>query len=132
MYGEHDLVKILFAENPAMVIQVDDTKKAIVESTLDDAGIKYFPIGMPSKERTIMIEHEGTDHLIGIDFLRDVWPIHHMNLTGFKAVTNVHHYVLRTTNANLYAIYSRHRITQHLPDADCPNHANHAVVYVLP
>ena len=73
MYGEHDLVKILFAENPAMVIQVDDTKKAIVESTLDDAGIKYFPIGMPSKERTIMIEHEGTDHLIGIDFLRDVW-----------------------------------------------------------
>ncbi len=73
MYGEHDIVKILFAENPAVVIQVDDRKKDTVESILDQSGVKYFPIGMPSKERTLMISHEGTDNLLGIDHLRDIW-----------------------------------------------------------
>ncbi|MDE7125545.1 MAG: phosphoribosylformylglycinamidine synthase subunit PurQ, partial [Muribaculaceae bacterium] len=73
MYGENDLIKILFAENPAMVIQVDDRKKETVEAVLDKSGVKYFPIGMPSKERTLMISHAGQDHLLGIDYLRDVW-----------------------------------------------------------
>ncbi|OKY84669.1 MAG: phosphoribosylformylglycinamidine synthase [Bacteroidales bacterium 52_46] len=73
MYGEEDLVKILFAENPAMVIQVDDRKKAAVEKILDDAGVKYFPIGYPTDERTVMIEHGEKELLLGIDYLRDVW-----------------------------------------------------------
>lgn len=73
MYGEEDLVKILFAENPAMVIQVDDRKKASVEKILDDAGVKYFPIGYPTDERTVMIEHGEKELLLGIDYLRDVW-----------------------------------------------------------
>lgn len=73
MYGEKDLVKILFAENPAMVIQVDDIKKAAVEKILDEAGAKYFPIGYPTDERTILIDHNGREFLLGIDYLRDVW-----------------------------------------------------------
>jgi len=71
--GEHDLIKILFSENPALVIQVDDRKKDTVEATLDKSGVKYFPIGKPSKERTLMINHADTEHLLGIDYLRDVW-----------------------------------------------------------
>lgn len=73
MYGEKDLVKILFAENPAIVIQVDDKKKASVEKILDEASVKYFPIGYPTEERTLMISHDGHEHLLGIDYLRDVW-----------------------------------------------------------
>ncbi len=73
MYGETDLVKILFAENPAVVIQVEDSKKESVEKILDDAAIKYFPIGCPAEERVIMVTHEDNEHLFGIDYLRDVW-----------------------------------------------------------
>ncbi|MBO5779787.1 MAG: phosphoribosylformylglycinamidine synthase [Muribaculaceae bacterium] len=71
--GEKDLVKILFAENPAMVIQVDDKKKADVEKILDEAGVKYFPIGYPSENRTLTIEHDQRTMLVNIDTMRDCW-----------------------------------------------------------
>ncbi len=73
MYGEHDLVKILFAENPAMVIQVADRTKASAERILDEAGVRYFPIGCPQPERAVLLTHQGIEHLLGIDYLRDVW-----------------------------------------------------------
>lgn len=73
MHGETDLVKILFAENPAVVIQVDDVRKESVEKILDEADVRYFPIACPSDERVIMVSHNGTEHLLGIDWLRDVW-----------------------------------------------------------
>ena len=44
MYGEDNLVKILFAENPAMVVQVPDNFKEKAEAVLDNAGVRYFPI----------------------------------------------------------------------------------------
>lgn len=72
-YGETDLVKILFAENPALVIQVEDRKKAVVERTLDEAGCRYFALGAPAAERTVIVEHDGAERLFGIDYLRDVW-----------------------------------------------------------
>ncbi len=71
--GETDLIKILFSENPAAVIQVAANKTATVENILDKAGVKYFAIGNPVAERTIMLNHNGTEHLLGIDYLRDVW-----------------------------------------------------------
>ncbi len=71
--GEKDLVKILFAENPALVIQVASGKCEAMQRTLDAAGVRYFAIGNPIDERTLMINHEGTERLIGIDHARDVW-----------------------------------------------------------
>lgn len=71
--GEKDLVKILFAENPAVVLQVDDAKSQVVEKTLSDAGVRFFRIGRPCDERVLLIEHEGAEHLLEIDHLRDVW-----------------------------------------------------------
>ena len=73
MYGEDDIVKILFAENPAVVIQVEDAKKDSVEKILDEAAVRYFPIACPADERVIMVSHDGSEHLFGIDWLRDVW-----------------------------------------------------------
>lgn len=73
MYGETDLVKILFAENPALVIQADNRSKAGVEKVLDQAGVKYFPIAHPAAERVVMLTHQGSERLFGIDHLRDVW-----------------------------------------------------------
>ncbi len=73
MYGETDLVKIFFAENPAMVIQVDDKKKEATEKILDESGVKYFPIAAPSEERTVMVSHDEAVFMLGIDYLRDAW-----------------------------------------------------------
>ena len=71
--GENDLIKILFAENPALVIQVADAKTERVEAVLAEAGAKFCAIGTPQAERTIMLSHNGTEHMFGIDYLRDVW-----------------------------------------------------------
>ena len=72
-WGEDDLVKILFAENPALVIQVAENKVEKVEKMLNAAGAKFCAIGEPSDERTLMIRHDGTEHMLGVDYLRDVW-----------------------------------------------------------
>lgn len=71
--GETDLIKILFAENPAVVLQVDDAKKAVVEKTLADAGCRFYALGAPCAERVLLIGHQGAEHLLEIDHLRDVW-----------------------------------------------------------
>ena len=71
--GENDLIKILFAENPALVIQVADAKTERVEAILLEAGAKFCAIGNPQDERAIMMSHNGTEHMFGIDYLRDVW-----------------------------------------------------------
>ena len=71
--GENDLVKILFAENPALVVQIADSKTEAAEKLLEEAGVSFICIGQPSDERTLMIEHEATVRMIGIDYMRDVW-----------------------------------------------------------
>lgn len=72
-FGESDLVKILFSENPALVAQIDAAKVAKVDEILDKAGVKYYHIGSPAAERALIINHCGTQRLLGIDHLRDVW-----------------------------------------------------------
>jgi phosphoribosylformylglycinamidine synthase len=71
--GETDIIKILFAENPAVVMQIDDAKRTIVEKTLTEAGVKFFAIGRPATERVVLVEHNGAQHLFEIDYLRDAW-----------------------------------------------------------
>ena len=68
-----DIVKALFAENPGVVIQVSDKDAARVKKILDDAGVGYVKIGVPSEERHIMVSKDGYDYQFGIDHLRDVW-----------------------------------------------------------
>ena len=68
-----DLVKILFAENPAIVVQVRNKDKKEFKEILDEAGIGYVKIGQPAEERHILMEHDGQTYQFGIDYLRDVW-----------------------------------------------------------
>lgn len=70
---EDDLVKILFAENPGVVIQVSDKNKHEVKKILEDAGVGYVKLGSPCEERHIMVEKDGAFYQFGIDYLRDVW-----------------------------------------------------------
>ena len=73
MNGEKDLVKILFAENPAVVIQVDDARNDSVVDILDTAGVRYWPIATTAPERVLQISHEGDIHLVNIDSMRRLW-----------------------------------------------------------
>jgi len=68
---ESDLVKILFAENPAVLVQVNDPAKA--EALLNDAEVAFVEIARPADERQLMIEKEGQAYHFGIDYLRDMW-----------------------------------------------------------
>ena len=70
---EDDLVKILFAENPGVVIQVSDKHKDEVKKILEDAGVGYVKLGKPTDERHILVEHKDATYQFGIDYLRDVW-----------------------------------------------------------
>lgn len=72
-FNNSDIVKILFAENPAAIAQVAAAKCATFESELTKAGVRFFKIGQPAAERTVMVSHNGSEHMFGIDYLRDVW-----------------------------------------------------------
>ncbi|MDD2436372.1 MAG: phosphoribosylformylglycinamidine synthase [Massilibacteroides sp.] len=69
--AETDLVKILFAENPAILVQVKD-KKAF-EKLLEEAGVGYAIIARPTDERHILVSKAGVQYHFGIDYMRDVW-----------------------------------------------------------
>ncbi len=73
MYGESDLVKILFAENPAVVVQVADEHKEAAEAILDASGVRYFPIGAPSAENVLNISHAGREIFVSVPSMRKVW-----------------------------------------------------------
>ena len=70
---EKDIVKVLFAENPGVVIQVKDKHKEEVKKILEDSGVGYVKIGTPNDERHILVEQDGAVYQFGIDYLRDVW-----------------------------------------------------------
>lgn len=71
--GQDDLIKILFAENPAVVMQIAESKCESAEKVLAEAGVKFRFIGTPDKERALMINHRDNVRMIGIDYMRDVW-----------------------------------------------------------
>lgn len=72
-FEEKDLVKILFAENPALIIQVADKNVGKVEQILSKAGVNFKNIGQPSAERSIIINHDSNEYMLFIDHLRDLW-----------------------------------------------------------
>ena len=69
--SEQDIVKILFAENPGILVQVKD-KKAF-EKLMEDAGVGFAIIAKPTSERHILVSKEGVQYHFGIDYMRDVW-----------------------------------------------------------
>jgi phosphoribosylformylglycinamidine synthase len=66
-----DLVKILFAENPGVVLQAKDD--AALTSLLREQGIQFKVLGHVSGERKVTISHQQQLLRLEIDELRDVW-----------------------------------------------------------
>ncbi|MDP4679274.1 MAG: phosphoribosylformylglycinamidine synthase subunit PurQ, partial [Cyclobacteriaceae bacterium] len=65
-----DLIKLLFSENPALILQVDDFE--VIEE-LKEANIAFSDIGIITKEREITIQHGNAYITLDIDKYRDCW-----------------------------------------------------------
>ena len=69
-----DITKVLFSENPGVVIQVSDIHEEALRTFLDDEGIGFAKIGYPTpKQRTLTIKKGDFTHEFDIDMLRDKW-----------------------------------------------------------
>jgi len=66
-----DLIKILFSENPGLIIQLKDEGKT--EEILSAAGVSFQALGEVTAERKITIHHDGVPVQFDIDDLRDQW-----------------------------------------------------------
>ena len=68
--AEKDIVKVLFAENPGVVIQVANDKREEVEALLNRDGIAFALIGKLVEGRSLNI---GKSVSLNIDEMREVW-----------------------------------------------------------
>ena len=69
-----DVVKMLMAENPGVVVQISDEYKQEFKEFMDEAGISYAKIGYATpKDRKITVKAGDYEHEFDIDKLRDVW-----------------------------------------------------------
>jgi len=69
--GEPDLIRLLFSEKPAVIIQVKDEE--LVSGILRNEGLKCFMIGKVVDERSIKISHQKKEYVFDINSLRDTW-----------------------------------------------------------
>lgn len=68
---EPDTVKLLFSQNPGIIIQVKDEMD--VSEILLEHGISYYSIGHPVLDRKITVVNGEENYEFDIDALRDVW-----------------------------------------------------------
>ncbi len=68
---ETNLTKLLYAENPGVVLQIEDLARTT--RLLEEAGVGYAVIGVPSDKRSIEITHEGHKFIVDIDKARRTW-----------------------------------------------------------
>ena len=66
-----DTVRLLFSQNPGIIIQVKDEDS--VADILLEHGISYFSIGHPVNDRTLYINNQKESFTLNIDQLRDKW-----------------------------------------------------------
>jgi phosphoribosylformylglycinamidine synthase len=69
--GETDSVKVLFSENPGVVVQVADA--AAFESKLKSAGVSFLMIGAHSAKREFILKNGTETFDFDLNSLRDLW-----------------------------------------------------------
>ena len=66
-----DVIKILFSENPGVLIQVKHHR--LVEKILQDYGLGFAIVARPIEDRKLVIAKDEFNQEFDIDKLRDVW-----------------------------------------------------------
>lgn len=69
--NERDTVRILFSQNPGIIIQVKDVNE--ITEMLLERGISYLAIGHPVTERMLRVASNDESFSFDIDRLRDLW-----------------------------------------------------------
>ncbi len=69
--GEEDLAKVLFSENPGIVIQCFDNDK--VKEILGENKVEFVSLGFPVPYRKVRITNFEAEVDFDIDSLRDLW-----------------------------------------------------------
>jgi phosphoribosylformylglycinamidine synthase len=69
--GEADLVKVLFSENPGVVIQCANNEE--VKKQLAEKGVGFISLGFPVPYRKVRVKNFETETDFDIDSLRDLW-----------------------------------------------------------
>ncbi|MEZ5199579.1 MAG: phosphoribosylformylglycinamidine synthase, partial [Bacteroidales bacterium] len=69
--NESELIKLLFSENPGILIQVRDEDN--VPELLQEKGIAFHKIGNPNSNRTFIVKHQTGTYNFNINELRDSW-----------------------------------------------------------
>ena len=70
-FAENDIVKLLFNENPGIVVQVENIDA--IKKLLWNNSLNFRVLGTVEKQRTISITHNETTTVLDIDRLRNVW-----------------------------------------------------------
>lgn len=65
-----DLIKILFSENPGLLLQIDESD---VLETLKSAQIDFVDLGIVTDERQVQIQYQESFCALDIEHYRDVW-----------------------------------------------------------
>jgi phosphoribosylformylglycinamidine synthase len=68
---ENDTIKVLFSQNPGLIIQVKDENE--VAEILLENGIAYYSVGHPVDERSLLVTNNYDTFTFDIDKLRDKW-----------------------------------------------------------
>jgi phosphoribosylformylglycinamidine synthase len=69
--GEEDIIKLLFSQNPGIIIQVKDEDEAA--DFLLEHGISYYSIGHPILERSLIISNYDEIYNFNINDKREKW-----------------------------------------------------------
>ncbi len=71
--AEKDIVKILFAENPGVLIQIADKDAKKAAAVFEKVGVAYAFLGKPGKAGQQIIRSEEVSSMLDIASLRDLW-----------------------------------------------------------
>jgi len=69
--NEEDSVKVLFSQNPGIILQVKDVNE--IAEILLEHGISYLSIGHPVIDRYLKVKNHEMSFTFDIDHLRDIW-----------------------------------------------------------
>jgi phosphoribosylformylglycinamidine synthase len=69
--GENDLIRVLFSEKPAMVLQVADAKAVVDE--LSAMGVDAYDLGTVNTNRQFVVKACGVEFELLQNHLRDLW-----------------------------------------------------------
>ncbi len=70
---EKDTIKLLFSQNPGIIIQVSEKNEEYVEEKLLENNISYYSVGHPLDERALLVTNNEKTFKFDINILRDKW-----------------------------------------------------------